>query len=121
MTACTAVVKAEVASKTRAPELLEATLVVMSMTSTGFAPAASQARTRAALTTFCPAERMRSWMACAAVLPFTDPMICSTCMRWKEANTEGARKVAAMNRRSAFMIFMMLGVSGRWCCFLDHR
>ena len=55
--------RTDVAIKTREPVELFVTANVMSHTTTGFAPAASQTRTRENCIWFCPAPRMRSWIA----------------------------------------------------------
>src|SRR5262245_17673815 len=101
--------KPGLAIRTREPTDPFGTLLAMSMMTTGLAPVASHARMRPALTRFWPEARMRSWIAWKPVFPFTPPMTCSICIRWKVAKAgEATANDAALIRSMRQDLFNLM-------------
>ena len=82
------VLKLALEIRTRRPQPAKVTFEAKLITITGFRPPASHTRSRANDTEFWRLPRIRSWIAWAEVSPFTPPITCSICMKWKVVSAE---------------------------------
>jgi hypothetical protein len=87
--------KLGLAIRTRDPAAPLATLVVVSTTTMGLAPFASQTRSLPPAVRFWPARRIRSCTACRVVSPLTPPITCSICMKWNVAKAGEVMAIVA--------------------------